>query len=114
MSCSPPPSPSRRNFLLTLASAGAATLAAAPAQRAHAQAAAPHISEDDPLAKALGYKNDASAVDKSKYPTYKPGQVCGTCRFFQGTAGQAWGPCQVLAMKAVNAKGWCVSYSAKT
>jgi len=107
-------SSSRRVFLLSLATASCVSLTALDAERARAQAAAPHISEDDPLAKALGYKSDGSAIDKSKYPTYKPGQTCGQCRFFQGKAGEAWGPCQVLGNKGVNAKGWCVSFSAKT
>ncbi len=114
MSAFPPKNESRRQFLLTLATASGIGLAALRTGTTEAQAAAPHISEDDPLAKALGYRNDAAQVDKAKYPTYKPGQTCAQCRFYQGTAGQAWGPCQVLANKGVNAKGWCVSFSQKT
>ena len=110
-----PSSASRRFFLLSLATASCVSLSALAPERARAQAgSAPHISEDDPLAKALGYKDDAAAVDKAKYPTFKAGQMCSLCRFYQGTAGQAFGPCQVLGNKAVNAKGWCVSFSAKT
>ena len=112
-----PPNPARRQFLFSLATAGCAGLAALPAASALAQNATgslPHLSEDDPLAKSLGYRAVAAAVDKAKFPTYKPGQVCSLCRFYQGTAGQAFGPCQVFAGKAVSAKGWCVSYSQKT
>jgi hypothetical protein len=113
---SPLPYSARRRFLMTLATTGCASLAVLPLQRSLAQngSSLPHLSEDDPLAKSLGYKSDASAVDKAKFPTYKPGQGCAMCRFYQGTAGQEFGPCQVFAGKAVSAKGWCVSFSAKT
>lgn len=116
MSRIPPPNPARRHFLFTLATASCVGIAALPASRALAQNAGslPHLSEEDPLAKSLGYKANASAVDKAKFPTFKPGQDCSLCRFYQGTAGQAFGPCQVFAGKAVSAKGWCVSYSQKT
>jgi hypothetical protein len=111
-----PPNTARRHFLLTLATASCAGLAALPDSRALAQNAGslPHLAEDDPLGKALGYKADAGSVDKAKFPTYKPGQTCSQCRFYQGTAGQTFGPCQVFAGKAVSDKGWCVSFSQKT
>lgn len=111
----PSPNPSRRRFLMSLASTGC-SLVALPLRRGLAQngSSLPHLSEDDPLAKSLGYKSDAATVDKSKAPTFKPGQDCAMCRFYQGMAGEAFGPCQVFAGKAVSAKGWCVSFSAKT
>jgi High potential iron-sulfur protein len=112
----PLPYPSRRRFLTALAATGCAGLAVLPLSRSLAQSGSslPHLSEDDPLAKALGYKSDATMVDRGKFPTYKPGQGCATCRFYQGTAGQEFGPCQVFAGKAVSIKGWCVSFSAKS
>jgi hypothetical protein len=110
------PYPSRRRFLMTLATTGCASLAVLPLSRSRAQngSSLPHLSEDEPLAKSLGYKSDATMVDKAKFPTYKPGQGCANCRFYQGTAGQEFGPCQVFAGKAVAVKGWCVSFSMKT
>jgi hypothetical protein len=117
------PSLSRRNLLFTALGAVPAALGAlvglrAPAARAQAATAAaqnlPHLSPDDPLAKALGYANRATQVDRAKYPTYKPGDVCTKCRFYQGTAGQAWGPCQIFMGKSVAAAGWCASYMVKT
>jgi hypothetical protein len=104
---------SRRDFLLVslgAASAGLATLHASPALAQDL----PHLSTDEPLAKALGYVNEASQVDRSKFPTYKPGEACDKCRFYQGKAGQAWGPCQIYAGKSVNAHGWCASFMVKT
>jgi High potential iron-sulfur protein len=110
------PYPSRRRFLLSLATTGCVSLAALPLRRALAQSGSslPHLSEDDPLAKSLGYKSDAATVDKAKAPTFKPGQGCAMCRFYQGTPTDAFGPCQVFAGKAVSTKGWCISFSAKT
>jgi hypothetical protein len=72
------------------------------------------VSETEPLAQSLGYKEDASKVDKAKFPTYKPGETCAKCRFYQGTTGQAYGPCQIFSGKLVNSNGWCASFNAKT
>jgi hypothetical protein len=117
------PDRSRRTFLTIVAAAGSAALVGLHPILAHAQASPPpakpqggelpHLSETDPTAQSLGYKEDASKVDKTKFPTYKPGQMCANCQFFQGTAGQQYGPCQIFAGKAVNAKGWCSAYVAK-
>jgi len=62
---------------------------------------------------ALGYVEDASKVDKTKFPAYKPGAHCATCNFFQGKAADAYAPCQIFPGKAVAAKGWCASHSPK-
>lgn len=108
----------RRRFVLaTLAGAGSAALWTITAFGRHARAAAAaaeRVSPNEALAKALGYTENASKVDKSKFPTYMPGQACDTCRFFQGKAGQAWGPCQIFMGKDVSINGWCASYAKKT
>lgn len=114
---------SRRNFLFTALGAVPAALGAlvglrTPPTRAQAATAAaqnlPHLSPDDPLAKALGYANSGGQVDRAKFPTFKPGDVCTKCRFYQGAAGQAWGPCQIFMGKSVSSEGWCASYMIKT
>jgi hypothetical protein len=76
-------------------------------------ASAPMLSESDPTAQALGYKADASTVDKSKFAQYAPGQSCSSCALYQGAAGSSSGPCALFAGKAVSAKGWCASYAKK-
>ena len=110
--------PSRRDFLLVSLGAAFAGLVALRTRAVHAQAAPaqnlPHLSPDEPLAKALGYVNDASQVDRTKFPTYKPGDACDKCRFYQGKAGQAWGPCQIFMGKSVSERGWCASFMVKT
>ena len=73
----------------------------------------PMLSESDPVAVGLGYKADASAVDKTKFPQYAAGQSCANCALYQGAAGSSSGACPIYAGKAVAAKGWCASYSKK-
>ena len=104
------PERSRRNFLALAGVTGAAVLAGV---RPALAADVPHLAESDPTAKALGYTEDASKVDKTKFPAYKPGARCATCNFFQGKPSDAYAPCQIFPGKAVAAKGWCASHSPK-
>jgi len=106
---------SRRRFLALAGVTGAAVLAGIRPSPGLAQAGAgsPHLSESDPTAKALGYVEDASKVDKTKFPSYKAGAHCATCNFFQGKPADAYAPCQIFPGKSVAAKGWCASHSPK-
>lgn len=108
------PERSRRNFLALAGVTSAVVLTGIrPSLAADGGAAAPHLAETDPTAKALGYVEDASKVDKSKFPAYKPGAHCATCNFFQGKAADAYAPCQIFPGKQVASKGWCASHSPK-
>jgi hypothetical protein len=100
---------SRRQFMMTLVPAAAALSAVTCARAADLA----HADEKDPTATALGYKLDATKVDAKKYPTYKAGNVCGNCQFFQGKAGDAWGAGPLLGGKAASAKGWCSGWAKK-
>lgn len=71
------------------------------------------VSESDANAQALGYKTDATTVDKTKYPKYQISQTCSNCQFFQGKAGDTAGPCQIFGGKQVSAKAWCSAYLKK-
>ena len=106
---------SRRSFLALAGVAGAAAVLAGvrPQSAFAAGQALPHLADSDPTAKALGYTEDASKVDKTKFPAYKAGAHCATCNFFQGKASDAYAPCQIFPGKAVAAKGWCASHSPK-
>ncbi len=109
--------PSRRAFLATAAvAASAAVVGLRPRTASAAGENLPHLSESDPLAKSLGYVAHASKVDRKKYPTFKPGDRCGECRFFLGSAGQKSGyaGCQIYAGYSVNADGWCASFNARS
>jgi High potential iron-sulfur protein len=76
-------------------------------------ASAADVVESDPQAVALGYKADATKVDKTKQPKYAAGQMCGSCALYQGKAGAASGPCPLFGGKDVSAKGWCSAYVKK-
>ena len=98
----------RREFIVQF---GLATGALAASSQAFA--AAPMVAENDPQAAALGYKADASKVDKAKFATYKPGQICSNCALYQGKAADASGACSLFPGKAVAGKGWCSAYAKK-
>ncbi|CAM2139096.1 High-potential iron-sulfur protein [Pararobbsia alpina] len=98
---------SRRSFLIH----GVGVMSAFALTRT-ASAADP-LSETDPTAQALGYKADATKVDKAKFSHYQAGDKCGTCALYQGAAGSASGACPMFGGKLVNANGWCNAYSKK-
>ncbi len=95
----------RRFFRIAAGGVGTAVLASALPSLAFADDL-PHLTPDDPTAKALNYTEDAS---KAPAP-HQAGQNCANCNFFKGDAA-AYGPCQLFAGKAVNAKGWCAGYA---
>lgn len=99
---------SRRTFLIT--SLGVASTFALSRQ---AFADAPKLAESDPTAQALGYKMDASKVDKAKYAKYATGQKCSNCSFYQGKSTDAWAPCTIFVGKQVAGTGWCSAYNKK-
>jgi hypothetical protein len=100
---------SRRTFLIS--SIGVASTLAL--SRTAFAADAPKVEESDPTAQALGYKLDASKVDKAKYTKFAAGQDCGNCSFYQGKPTDAFAPCPMFANKQVASKGWCSAYNKK-
>ena len=106
-----PVSSDRRRFLSRIAMGAAALplLRLAPAQAADL----PHLSVDDPTAKALGYTTDASKIDPKKETAFKAGSHCATCALFTAPASGDWGACGAFSGKAVNQGGWCRAYAAK-
>ncbi|HUB90378.1 MAG TPA: high-potential iron-sulfur protein [Dyella sp.] len=69
----------------------------------------PHLTDADPTAKAMNYVEDASS---SNNPLYRAGSTCANCQFYHGPDA-GYGTCQLFPGKAVNAKGWCSSYTPK-
>ncbi len=102
----------RRHFLTTVSLSITAGVIASAAPGLTRAADLPHLTDDDPTAKALGYTEDSTAVDATKYPMHQAGMACANCNFFQGGTA-AYGPCQIYSGKAVNAKGWCSGYAKK-
>ena len=100
---------SRRQFIFATAAAAASASLLTLATTARAA----ELAETDPMAVSLGYKADASKVDKAKYPAYVAGSHCGTCQLFQGKPGAPEGPCPIFSGKDVKVTGWCSAYSKK-
>ena len=98
---------SRRQFMMTIATTGAA-LAAASQARAQAK-----LDEKDPQAAALGYVADTTKVDAKKYAKHDNTQQCSNCALFQGKATDAAGNCPLFAGKQVASKGWCSAWAKK-
>ncbi|MBS0579228.1 MAG: high-potential iron-sulfur protein [Proteobacteria bacterium] len=71
-----------------------------------AAADAPLLAADSPEARQLGYVEDAKAATGAA-----PGNHCGDCALYQGSAGSTQGPCQLFAGKQVKAAGWCRSWA---
>lgn len=100
---------SRRQFLKIAAGTAAAAVVVGALPRLAQAADLPHVTADDPTAKALSYVEDAS---KSTNPQHKAGNDCANCQFYSGQA-KGYGPCQLFPGKSVHAQGWCISYSPK-
>ncbi|GLQ89615.1 high-potential iron-sulfur protein [Dyella flagellata] len=100
---------SRRRFLKLAAGTAAAAALVSGLPRVARADDLPHVSDADPTAKALGYVEDASKTTDAKH---KPGDSCANCQFYTAAAS-GYGPCQLFPGKAVSAKGWCISHTAK-
>lgn len=98
----------RRHFMILAASVASTTVLST-----ESRADASVFSESDPTAQALGYKMDATKVDKTRFPHYQAGQTCANCQLYQGKPGSTNGPCPTYGGKLVEAKGWCNAYVKK-
>jgi hypothetical protein len=102
----------RRHFLSKLAVSAA--MPAILCGHAFGQAPPPvKLEESDPVATALGYKEDTTKVDAAKYPLHKPEQRCDNCALYTGKPGEASGPCAAFGGKLVTAGGWCSVWAKK-
>ncbi|UOD49719.1 high-potential iron-sulfur protein [Orrella daihaiensis] len=90
----------RRQFMAVSAVSVASLVTA---KVAYAQ---PMLGEGEPQAVALGYKEDATAVDKAKFAKYQDGQRCDNCQLYTPKDAKA-GACSVFPGKLVTAAGWC-------
>ena len=97
----------RREFIVQISLGGGVLMAG----QAMAQGAM--LAESDAQATALGYKADASKVDKAKFPKFASGQLCSNCALYQGKASDAAAGCPLFAGKQVAGKGWCSAYAKK-
>lgn len=101
---------SRRVFVIHSATSAGLLATLAVPLAAHAQ---PLVSETEKAAVDLGYKADATKVDKTKFPKYAAGQTCGNCAVFLGKPTDAAGGCPIFPGKTVATKGWCSAWVKK-
>ena len=99
----------RRNFLKlgVKAGGGALALSAIPIQLL----AGDEVTVDEPLAQAMGYVTDASAVDIAKFPK-RAGeagatQFCNNCALYAGKVEDETAPCSIFQNRPVRGSGWC-------
>ena len=97
----------RRTFVIH-SLVGSAALTVANLSRAEAV----KLAESDAQATALGYKESATKVDKTKFPKYAAGQSCANCQLYKGAA-TGTGTCAIFAGKQVSSTGWCNAYVKK-
>ena len=101
-------SPQRRHIVLQLVGAACAVVSLDALAQTPAK-----VTESDPTAVALGYKEDTTKVDQAKYPKHTSEQHCGSCMLYQGAAGSTSGPCPLFAGRLVAAPGWCSAWVKK-
>jgi hypothetical protein len=101
----------RRSFLKAGSLAVVSATIAGSVGKAAAQGA--KVDEKDAQAQSLGYKHDATKVDKAKFAKYQAGQACANCTLYQGKPADAWGGCPIFPGKQVAGKGWCSAYVKK-
>ena len=106
----------RRSFLKLGLTAGTSALAlsAIPINLV----AEDEVTEDEPLAQAMGYAKDASAVDTAQFPK-RAGeagakQFCNYCALFSGVAVSDSAACSIFKNRPVRGAGWCNDWVAKS
>ncbi len=75
------------------------------------------VTEDEALAKAMGYVIDATTTDTTKFPKRAgdagASQFCNNCALFSGDADAEFAPCSIFQNREVAGKGWCNAWVAK-
>ena len=105
----------RRGFLKMGMKAGAGMLAFStiPIQLM----AGDNVTEEEPLAQAMGYKLDAATVDTAKFPKRAGDagatQFCNNCALYAGEADAEFAPCSIFQNRPVAGIGWCNAWVAK-
>lgn len=104
---------SRRGFLGKSAVAIATVAVGRQAIGTAAAADMPMVDPTSAQAQGLGYVEDATTVDKSKYARYQDGQKCANCQLYGGGPDSEAGSCGIFPGKRVKSTGWCNVYAPK-
>jgi hypothetical protein len=99
----------RRSFLKTSGVAAALSGAGLGSALADSETL-PKVSEDDPMAKALNYVENAKTVDAAKRQSDR---FCNNCSLYAGDAEDKWAGCGIFPGKSVAGAGWCSAWAPK-
>jgi len=73
------------------------------------------VDENDPMAKAVGFKVDANTVDVSRFPKRSgeagAKQFCYNCSLYLGKPEDELARCTMFPGKAVPRGGWCNAWA---
>lgn len=103
----------RRHFLRKFAVTLSAPLAPSPHLFGQEAPKEEILKENDPTAVVLGYKEDTTKVDKTKYPQHKDDQICKDCLLAPVSKEGDHIACTAFQNKLVTKKGWCMAYAKK-
>lgn len=103
----------RRHFLRKFAVSLSAPLALTPQIFGQDAPKEEILKEDDPTAMALGYKEDTTKVDITKYPQHKDDQACSGCLLAPVPKEGDRVACTAFQNKLVTKKGWCMAFAKK-
>jgi hypothetical protein len=76
------------------------------------------VSEDEPLAQAMGYVEDATKADTNKFPKRAgeegANQFCHNCALYAGDESDEFAACSIFQNRLVAGAGWCNAWVAKS
>lgn len=70
----------------------------------------PHLTEDDPYAKSMGFVTDTTRANSKRYKKHSVDQSCSNCQLYKGEPGSEEGPCSFFGKRIVPSTGWCRNY----
>ncbi len=100
---------SRRAFVKG-AGAAATVAGAGFAAAVRAESDLPRVDEQDPMARALNYAEDATSVDAAKRFS---DHFCNNCVLYAGIPEDEWAVCSIFPGKVVAGRGWCSAWAPK-
>jgi len=100
----------RKMLKLALSSTAAVPLGGLLLQSQASAGDLPHVAEEDPAAKGLGYVHDAAG---STNPKRQATQFCKNCNLVRSESG-GWRQCAIFPGKTVNENGWCSAWVLKS
>jgi len=71
----------------------------------------PPLTENDPMARVMGFRLDTTKANQAKYPRHNNEQMCGKCMHFTNPGADS-AKCD-LFNKIVPKGGWCSGFTSR-